>query len=49
MDDIDRIIDDDFIPNNLDILHTHVQTTGIVEIDFSFKNIKFWLVYNIIF
>ncbi|OAF71248.1 Guanine nucleotide-binding protein G(o) subunit alpha, partial [Intoshia linei] len=41
LDDIDRISKNDYSPNEQDILRTRVKTTGIVEVHFTFKNLRF--------
>ncbi|CAF4516395.1 unnamed protein product, partial [Didymodactylos carnosus] len=43
LDQLYRIGSQDFLPNEQDILRTRVKTTGIVEINFSFKNLNFRL------
>ena len=43
LDQLYRIGSPDFLPNEQDILRTRVKTTGIVEINFSFKNLNFRL------
>ncbi|KAI3387573.1 hypothetical protein SNEBB_000268 [Seison nebaliae] len=43
LDQLERICAQDFLPNEQDILRTRVKTTGIVEINFSFKNLNFRL------
>ncbi len=43
LDQLDRIGAHDFLPTEQDILRTRVKTTGIVEINFSFKNLNFRL------
>lgn len=43
LDQLDRIGSSDFLPSEQDILRTRVKTTGIVEINFSFKNLNFRL------
>jgi guanine nucleotide-binding protein G(o) subunit alpha len=43
LDQLYRIGSLDFLPNEQDILRTRVKTTGIVEINFSFKNLNFRL------
>lgn len=43
LDQLYRIGASDFLPNEQDILRTRVKTTGIVEINFSFKNLNFRL------
>jgi guanine nucleotide-binding protein G(o) subunit alpha len=43
LDQLYRIGAPDFLPNEQDILRTRVKTTGIVEINFSFKNLNFRL------
>ena len=43
LDQLYRIGSSDFLPNEQDILRTRVKTTGIVEINFSFKNLNFRL------
>ncbi|XP_066526477.1 guanine nucleotide-binding protein G(t) subunit alpha-2-like [Hoplias malabaricus] len=39
--DLDRICASDFIPNDLDVLYARVQTTDIVEEQFTFKGLNF--------
>ena len=41
LDQLERIGSTDFLPTEQDILRTRVKTTGIVEINFSFKNLNF--------
>jgi len=41
LDAIDRICGPDFIPDEQDVLRCRVQTTGIVEENFSFKDLHF--------
>jgi guanine nucleotide-binding protein G(o) subunit alpha len=41
LDQLERIGSADFLPTEQDILRTRVKTTGIVEINFSFKNLNF--------
>ena len=43
LDQLDRIGSAEFLPSEQDILRTRVKTTGIVEINFSFKNLNFRL------
>lgn len=46
MNNIKRIFSTDYKVNHDDILHARATTTGIVELDFAFKNIKFKYVFN---
>jgi len=41
LDDIDRIVEQDFLPNEQDVLRSRVRTTGIVEQKFSHKDLQF--------
>jgi len=41
LDDIDRICDSDYLPNEQDVLRSRVRTTGIVEQKFSHKGLQF--------
>ena len=40
LDDLDRLGGKEYQPTEQDILRTRVKTTGIVEVHFSFKNLK---------
>lgn len=40
MDNIDRIMRDDFTPNEQDILHSRVRTSGIVEAEYLIDGVK---------
>ncbi|KAJ3430984.1 guanine nucleotide-binding protein g(o) subunit alpha [Anaeramoeba flamelloides] len=42
-DNIDRIVDENFVPNDQDILMTRVRTTGIIETVFEYEGIHFTL------
>ena len=41
LDDIDRVCDNNFLPNEQDVLRSRVRTTGIVEQKFSHKDLQF--------
>lgn len=41
LDSLQRIGSPDYLPTEQDILRTRVKTTGIVETNFSFKNLNF--------
>jgi hypothetical protein len=41
LDQLDRISDVDYLPNEQDILHARVQTIGIVEIKFPIRGLQF--------
>ncbi|XP_035207419.1 G protein alpha o subunit-like, partial [Stegodyphus dumicola] len=43
LDELDRLAQIDYLPNEQDVLRTRVKTTGIIEIHFSFKNLNFKL------
>ncbi|GAV06802.1 hypothetical protein RvY_16729 [Ramazzottius varieornatus] len=43
LDDLDRLGQKDYSPTEQDILRTRVKTTGIVEVQFSFKGLHFKL------
>eukprot|EP01155_Anaeramoeba_flamelloides_P052219 Anaeramoba_flamelloidesc42689_g3_i3.p1 GENE.c42689_g3_i3~~c42689_g3_i3.p1 ORF type:complete len:113 (-),score=34.13 c42689_g3_i3:95-433(-) len=38
---IDRFVEEGFVPNDEDILNTRVRTTGIIETKFEYEGIKF--------
>jgi len=44
LDDVRRVAAEDFVPAEQDVLRARIQTTGIVEIQFSFKGHDFILV-----
>jgi len=41
LDDIDRISNPNYRPNEQDMLRARVKTTGIVEVHFELKGMKF--------
>ncbi|NXG17776.1 GNAT3 protein, partial [Grallaria varia] len=41
LNDLDRLAVPDYVPSEQDILHSRVQTTGIIETQFSFKDLNF--------
>lgn len=41
LNDLDRITAPGYIPNEQDVLHSRVKTTGIIETQFSFKDLHF--------
>ena len=41
LNDLDRIAAPDYVPNEQDVLHSRVKTTGIIETQFSFKDLHF--------
>eukprot|EP01099_Mayorella_cantabrigiensis_P000210 TRINITY_DN1091_c0_g1_i1.p1 TRINITY_DN1091_c0_g1~~TRINITY_DN1091_c0_g1_i1.p1 ORF type:complete len:377 (+),score=102.30 TRINITY_DN1091_c0_g1_i1:90-1133(+) len=44
LDNIDRIAEPDYVPTQVDVLHTRVRTTGVIEISFQLGNRKVRLV-----
>lgn len=41
LNDVDRITAPGYVPNEQDVLHSRVKTTGIIETQFSFKDLHF--------
>uniref|UniRef100_A0A8C3U7R5 G protein subunit alpha transducin 3 n=1 Tax=Catharus ustulatus TaxID=91951 RepID=A0A8C3U7R5_CATUS len=41
LNDLDRLAMPDYVPTEQDVLHSRVQTTGIIETQFSFKDLNF--------
>ncbi|XP_011363537.1 guanine nucleotide-binding protein G(t) subunit alpha-3 [Pteropus vampyrus] len=41
LNDLDRITAPEYVPNEQDVLHSRVKTTGIIETQFSFKDLHF--------
>ncbi|KAK7834885.1 hypothetical protein U0070_022856 [Myodes glareolus] len=41
LNDLDRITAPGYVPNEQDVLHSRVKTTGIIETQFSFKDLNF--------
>ena len=41
LNDLDIIAAPDYVPNEQDVLHSRVKTTGIIETQFSFKDLHF--------
>ncbi|NXM24378.1 GNAT3 protein, partial [Oxyruncus cristatus] len=41
LNDLDRLAMSDYVPSEQDVLHSRVQTTGIIETQFSFKDLNF--------
>lgn len=41
LNDLDRITAPGYVPNEQDVLHSRVKTTGIIETQFSFKDLHF--------
>ncbi|KAM3832531.1 guanine nucleotide-binding protein G(t) subunit alpha-3 [Vipera latastei] len=41
LNDLDRLTAPDYVPNEQDVLHSRVKTTGIIETQFSFKDLHF--------
>lgn len=41
LNDLDRIAAPGYVPNEQDVLHSRVKTTGIIETQFSFKDLHF--------
>ncbi|XP_019399567.1 PREDICTED: guanine nucleotide-binding protein G(t) subunit alpha-3 [Crocodylus porosus] len=41
LNDLDRLTAPGYIPNEQDVLHSRVKTTGIIETQFSFKDLNF--------
>lgn len=41
LNDVDRITAPGYVPNEQDVLHSRVKTTGIIETQFSFKDLYF--------
>nr|EAL24192.1 guanine nucleotide binding protein, alpha transducing 3 [Homo sapiens] len=41
LNDLDRITASGYVPNEQDVLHSRVKTTGIIETQFSFKDLHF--------
>jgi len=49
LDSLQRIGSPDYLPTEQDILRSRVKTTGIVETNFSFKNLNFRYLLNYAF
>lgn len=43
LNELERIKRPNYVPNTMDVLRTRVKTTGIVETNFSYKNLNFQL------
>ncbi|CAD5223772.1 unnamed protein product [Bursaphelenchus okinawaensis] len=41
LDNLDRLANPNYVPNEQDILLTRIKTTGIVEVQFNIKNVEF--------
>ncbi|XP_015732162.1 guanine nucleotide-binding protein G(t) subunit alpha-3-like [Coturnix japonica] len=41
LNDLDRLAMPDYVPSEQDVLHSRVKTTGIIETQFSFKDLNF--------
>ncbi|XP_006749267.1 guanine nucleotide-binding protein G(t) subunit alpha-3-like, partial [Leptonychotes weddellii] len=41
LNDVDRITAPGYVPNEQDVLHSRVKTTGLIETQFSFKDLHF--------
>lgn len=41
LNDLDRLTAPGYVPNEQDVLHSRVKTTGIIETQFSFKDLNF--------
>ncbi|KAK2535590.1 hypothetical protein Q9966_006811 [Columba livia] len=41
LNDLDRLATPDYVPSEQDVLHSRVKTTGIIETQFSFKDLNF--------
>ncbi|EGW10018.1 Guanine nucleotide-binding protein G(t) subunit alpha-2 [Cricetulus griseus] len=41
LNQLDRITDPDYLPNEQDVLRSRVKTTGIIETKFSVKDLNF--------
>lgn len=44
-ENIDRLLDDSYIPDEQDVLRSRVQTTGIIETSFKVKQLTYRFVY----
>lgn len=41
LNDLDRLAMSNYVPTEQDVLHSRVKTTGIIETQFSFKDLNF--------